>query len=439
MTGTGLIIAAPSSGSGKTVFTLGLLRALADRGIDAAAAKVGPDYIDPAFLMAASRGPCPNLDSWAMRPATLAARVTQSSAHTLTICEGVMGLFDGAPALAGESSGSTAEIAALTGWPVILLIDAMRQSGSAAATLRGFASHHPDVHVVGAVFNRVSGPNHRALIEEACTAAMPAIPLLGWLPRDPALMLPERHLGLVQARETHDIESRIAYAAKIVGDHIDIDALIRLAQPARIEPAPSIAPIPPLGQRIAIARDDAFAFAYPETLMGWRDAGAALSFFSPLADEAPAMDSDAVYLPGGYPELHAGVLANNARFLDGLRASAERSAAILGECGGAMTLGATLEDADGETHTMANLLPLATSFKTRRLHLGYRRCTLAADSPLGPAGARFRAHEFHYATETQTGGPSLFAVADARGRDLGPMGQVQGRVMGSFMHLIDAA
>lgn len=440
LSGAGLIVAAPASGSGKTVFTLGLLRALADRGVKVRAAKVGPDYIDPAFLAAAARGPCPNLDSWALRPATLGARIADLGTAQLAVCEGVMGLFDGAPAQPGEPTGSTAEIAALTGWPVILVIDAARQAASAAALLRGFAAHRPDVRVAGVVFNRVGGAAHRALIEEACAAAVPEVALLGWLPRDPALALPERHLGLVQARETAEVDVRIAMIAGIVAAHIDIDALTALARPARIA-APDDAgpPIAPIGQRIAVARDDAFAFAYPETLAGWRRAGAELSFFAPLADEAPAADSDAVYLPGGYPELHAGRLAGAARFLAGLRDRATAGAAILGECGGAMMLGETLEDGDGVGHRMAGLLPFATSFKARRLHLGYRRCTLAADSPLGRAGSRFRAHEFHYATEIRGGGQPLFAVADSRGNALGPRGQIQGRVMGSFMHLIDRA
>ena len=437
--GAGLIVAAPASGSGKTVFTLGLLRALAERGVAVRAAKVGPDYIDPAFLAAAARGPCPNLDSWAMRPATLATRIAGLSTAPLTVCEGVMGLFDGAPALPGEPTGSTAEIAALTGWPVILVIDAGKQAASAAALLKGFATHRPDVRVAGAVFNRVGSTAHRALIEEACAAAVPEVALLGWLPRDPALALPERHLGLVQARETAGVDVRIAMIAGIVGAHLDIDALIALARPARIATPGDAIPIAPLGQRIAVARDDAFAFAYPETLEGWRRAGAELSFFSPLADEAPASDSDAVYFPGGYPELHAGRLARAARFLGGLRERAAAGAAILGECGGAMVLGETLEDGDGVTHAMAALLSLATSFKTHRLHLGYRRCALATDSPLGPKGAAFRGHEFHYATETRGGGQPLFAVADSRGADLGPKGQIRGSVMGSFMHLIDRA
>jgi len=439
MVGAGLIVAAPATGSGKTVVTLGLLRALVDRGIAVASAKVGPDYIDPAFLSAASGGPCPNLDGWAMRPATLAARIAALGQAELIVCEGVMGLFDGAAALPGEPSGSTAELAALTGWPVILVVDAARQAGSAAALVRGFVTHRADIHVAGVIFNRVNGTSHRATIEEACKTALPDLPILGWLPRDPALALPERHLGLIQARETAGLESRIAHAARVVAEHVDIPALIRLARSSKLVAADAGPPLPPLGQRIAIARDDAFAFIYGETLEGWRSSGAELSFFSPLADEAPAPGADAVYLPGGYPELHAARLAAAKNFLSGLHARADAGAVILGECGGAMTLGESLEDGDGVTHAMAGLLPLATSFKKRKLHLGYRRCILARDTPLGKAGDSFRAHEFHYATETTAAGPSLFQVADARGQSLGETGQVSGRVMGSFMHLIDRA
>jgi len=436
--GRGLIIAAPATGSGKTVVAMGLLRALADRGIAVAAAKVGPDYIDPQFLAAASGRACTNLDSWAMRTITLVERIQTLAKAQMIVCEGVMGLFDGAPVPPGQTCGSTAEIAALTRWPVVLVVDAARQAGSAAALLRGFVTHRADVKIAAAVFNRVGGDLHRAAIEEACAAALPDLPILGWLPRDPALALPERHLGLVQARETDNIEARIGAMARAVETHLDIDALIALARPTRTGTVEAGPPLPPLGSRIAVARDDAFAFAYPEVLKGWRRAGAELSFFAPLADEAPRDDADAVYLPGGYPELHAARLAFAARFLAGLRARAQEGAAVFGECGGAMVLGETLEDAAGVEHRMAALLPLATSFKTRKLHLGYRGCALALDTPLGKAGTRYRAHEFHYATETRAGGARLFHVDDARGRPLPPMGQAQGSVMGSFLHLIDA-
>jgi cobyrinic acid a,c-diamide synthase len=441
MTSAGLIIAAPSTGSGKTVVTLGLLRAFADLGLRMAVAKIGPDYIDPAFLAAAARGPCTNLDTWAMRPATINARIAALGQADLILCEGVMGLFDGADVPSGQLSGSTAEIAALTGWPVVLVIDAARQGASAAALLRGFATHSADVKVIGAILNRLAGDAHRWMIEHACAEAHPSLPpLVGWIPRDPSLALPERHLGLVQARETEQLEARIDAIARIVAAHVDFESLNRIFKPAKVANAASPGPpLPPLGQRISVARDDAFAFIYGETLNGWRNAGAEISFFSPLADEPPSGHADAVYLPGGYPELHAANLAAAANFLGGLRTRAEAGVVIFGECGGAMTLGETLEDADGVTHRMAALLPLATSFKARKLHLGYRRCELLFDSPLGRAHDKFRAHEFHYASEVRAEGRLLFDVADARGRALGPMGQISGRVMGSFMHLIDRA
>ena len=193
-----------------------------------------------------------------------------------------------------------------------------------------------------------------------------------------------------------------------------------------------------LGQRIAVARDEAFAFAYPLVLEGWRRAGAEVSTFSPLAGEPPPPGADAVYLPGGYPELHAGRIAAARPFLAGLRAAARRGALVYGECGGYMALGESLTDADGEAHAMAGLLPVATTFAEARLTLGYRTARNLARGPLGPAGTGFRGHEFHYARVLREGGgAALFRCADARGRDLGPVGRRAGRVMGSFVHLID--
>jgi cobyrinic acid a,c-diamide synthase len=204
-----------------------------------------------------------------------------------------------------------------------------------------------------------------------------------------------------------------------------------------------ISPLPPLGTRIAIARDDAFLFAYPAVLEGWRRAGAELAFFSPLADEMPDPASDAVYLPGGYPELYAGRLAAAGHFLAALRRGAADGTAIYGECGGYMALGESLVDGDGRAHRMAGLLPLRTSFAKPRLPLGYRAVTLFGAGPLGPAGARFRGHEFHYATTIAAGtagaAAPLFALADSEGQDLGASGLRQGSVMGSFIHLIDRA
>jgi cobyrinic acid a,c-diamide synthase len=429
----GLVIAAPHSGSGKTVVTLGLLRALRRAGVDVASCKVGPDYIDPRFHAAASGRPCRNLDPWAMRPATLARLADVSAA--LLIVEGVMGLFDGA----ADGTGSTADLAALAGWPVVLVLDVARQGQSAAAVLHGFRSFRPDVTGAGVILNRVGSASHEAMIRAALAPS--GVPVLGAVRRNQDLDLPSRHLGLVQAEEHADLDAFLDRAAVVLGEAVDLEGLRALARPARLATPPGKDfALPPLGRRIALASDAAFAFAYPHLLEDWRAQGTELVPFSPLADEAPDAGADAVYLPGGYPELHAGRLAGNRRFLDGLRAAAARGAAVYGECGGYMVLGEALEDADGVTHAMAGLLPVATSFARRTLHLGYRRAVTLADSGLGPAGTTLRGHEFHYAriTSAEAGEP-LFRVADARGTDLGALGSRRGAVCGSFVHVVDRA
>lgn len=436
----GLIVAAPASGSGKTTFTLGLLRELTRRGVAAGSAKVGPDYIDPAFHASASGRPCYNLDSWAMRPATLGALAGRAAAGAdLLVCEGVMGLFDGAFVPPGQPDGSTASLAAASGWPVVLVVDARGMTGSAAAVLAGFAGLRPEVRIRGVVFNRVAGAKHKAAIAAACAASCPDVALLGFLPPSPGLETPSRHLGLVQACERADLQSFLDGAAALVAAHVDVDALVGLAVPSRLPPGEGGVMIPPPGSRVAVARDEAFAFAYPALLDGWRAAGAELSPFSPLAGEGPDGAADAVYLPGGYPELHAGRLAGAGGFLEALRRAAARGAVLFGECGGYMVLGRGLEDADGARHAMAGLLGLETSFARRKLHLGYRRAALAADGPLGPAGGAFRGHEFHYASVLAEDGEPLFQAADAQGTALGRAGLAAGRVCGSFVHLIDAA
>lgn len=436
----GLVVAAPASGSGKTTLTLALLRHLRDAGVRVASLKVGPDYIDPAFHAAASGRPCFNLDPWAMRAPTIAAVLAAASRDTeLVIAEGVMGLFDGATA----HEGSTADVAAATGWPVLLVVDAGAMAASAAAVVQGFASFRRDVEVAGVVFNRVGSDRHAELLVEAC--ARTGRPVLGCLRRDAALALPDRHLGLVQASEHPHLERFLEHAAHRVATSIDIDALMKLPRHARPEaavPVPQGArppgPLPVLGQRIAVACDRAFAFAYPLVLEGWRRAGAEVSTFSPLADEAPALHADAVYLPGGYPELHAARIAAARRFRSGLRAAAVRGAAVYGECGGYMVLGESLVDAEGQAHAMAGLLPVSTTFAERRLTLGYRSALTLAGGPLGTEGAPFRGHEFHYARVLrEEGAEALFRCVDARGRDLGPAGRRVATVMGSFVHLVD--
>jgi cobyrinic acid a,c-diamide synthase len=433
----GLIFAAPASGSGKTLVTAGLLRCLRRRGMRVAAAKAGPDFIDPTFHALAGGAPCRNLDVWAMREATLAATVAGlENAGEIVLCEGVMGLFDGTGA-DGER-GSTAELARIAGWPVVLVVDVRGQGASVAALLRGFVGHRPGAAPAAVIFNRVAGARHKAVLEAAVARQLPDLVVLGALPEDPALALPARHLGLVPAAENGAAETVIERAAAAIGAALDIDRLVALARPSRLCEAGTVQGIAPIGRHIAVARDDAFCFAYPALLDGWRQAGATIAFFSPLAGEAPEPRADAVYLPGGYPELWAGRLAAAAACIAGLNTAAAAGKPVYGECGGYMFLGEALIDAAGGRHRMAGLLPVVTSFAARRLSLGYREVALIADGPLGRAGARFRGHEFHYATVARAGAAErLWSAADAAGADLGATGLRRGPVFGSFFHLID--
>ncbi len=411
----GLILAAPASGSGKTTITLGLLRAFRDRGMPVRGAKSGPDYIDPRFHEAASGAPCPNLDAWAMEAETIAGLA--ATPH-LRLIEGAMGLFDGAPP---DGRGAVADLARLLSLPVVLIVDAARMAQSLAPLVSGFAAHDRGVRVAAVILNRVGSARHEAMLRAACP-----LPVLGAVPRDEFLATPSRHLGLVQAAEHPALEAFLDHAGAVMAARIDLDALAALAAPL---PAADPSRLPPPAQRIAVARDAAFAFAYPHLLDGWSRAGAEIVPFSPLADEA-APQADLVYLPGGYPELHAGRLAASSRFLGSLR-----DRAVWGECGGYMAMGDGLVDADGTRHAMAGLLRLETSFAARRLHLGYRHLSAAR----GPFAGRWRGHEFHYAATLRADGAPLFEARDAEGAALPPMGLREGEAAGSFAHLIAPA
>lgn len=428
----GFIIAAPSSGSGKTFLTLSLLHAFRARGQNVGSFKVGPDYIDPGFHAAASGRPCINLDPWAMRAETIQNNlITTIDGCNLVIGEGVMGLFDGAAG--GENS--TADLAEIIGFPIVLVVDASGQAASAAALVHGFAEYRPTVNLAGVIFNRVGGPRHHDMLLSAM-ADRPT-PVFGCVPRNPDLTLPERHLGLVLAGEHIGLEAFLERAAAHVAENIDLNALAALSiRPPSFRGNKS-PPIPPLGQRIAVAQDDAFAFAYPHVLNGWREAGVAIETFSPLANEV-LPKCDAIYLPGGYPELHAATLSNNQNFINGLRTAAKKQIPIFGECGGYMVLGKGLIDAEGNRHSMSGLLPLETSFAKRRLHLGYRDAVLSTKMPFGAEGNRFRGHEFHYATVLREDGDEpVFTCWDSMGNSLRNFGRRVGSVSGSFLHLID--
>ena len=420
------LIAAPSSGAGKTLVTLGLLRAFKNMGVAVSSAKAGPDYIDPAFHAVATHSTCINLDPWAMRASYLASLVTETaSGSSHLVVEGMMGLYDGA----ADGKGSAADLAEGLGMPVILVVDVSSMSFSVAALVKGFRDHKPSLNFAGVILNKVGSPRHEAMLRNALVAE--TIRVFGAIPRVKSLELPSRHVGLVQAAEHEALEMFIEQAAETISGHCDLNALLDLQGDTKSQT--ECTGLQPLGQRIAIAHDRAFSFAYPHVLQAWQGAGAELFYFSPLEDEAPCADADAVFLPGGYPELFAEKLSNASRFKDGLVKAAKAKALIYGECGGYMVLGAGITDADGNRHAMAGLLRLETSFEERKLHLGYRQIR-ANEFVLGD---NLRGHEFHYTRAVLEDGPSLFEATDAMGNALGSFGLKDQNVMGSYMHIID--
>ncbi|WP_163267128.1 cobyrinate a,c-diamide synthase [Chelativorans alearense] len=434
MTARGLIIGAPRSGSGKTSVTIGLMRALRRRGLAVAGAKSGPDYIDPGFHAAATGRAGVNLDSWAMAPGLLDSLLArQAEDADMLLIESAMGLFDGVRTPAGRT-GAAADLARRYGLPVLLVLDVSGQSQTAAAVAHGFATFDAGVRIAGVVLNQAASERHERQAREAIEAR--AIPVLGAIHRNPDMALPERHLGLVQASEHAALEGFIERLADIMEKSLDLDAILQTVSPVEVAPGATGYHLPPPGQRIAIAQDAAFSFVYPHVARQWRGAGAELVAFSPLADEGPDPSCDACWLPGGYPELHAGRLTAASGFKQALRRFAE-TGPVHGECGGYMVLGKVLEDADGASHEMIGLLGHGTSFARRKINLGYREARLLSDCPLGQAGETVRGHEFHYSRLIEHGADEPLAeLADAIGNALGPSGGRRGLVTGTYFHAI---
>jgi len=433
MSVSGLMIAAPASGTGKTTVMLGLLRALVEDGAVVQPFKSGPDYIDPAFHRAACGRASFNLDTWAMNGELIAAIAGEAVGADMVLAEASMGLFDGVASRGAVGNGASADIARTMGWPVVLVLDVSGQAQSAAATALGFKHLDDTLPFAGVILNRVASPRHERLVRRGMEAI--GMPVLGALPRRGDLTLPERHLGLVQAVEHPDLERAISDYAAFLRANVDLNAIRHAASSnSAPPPAPGQLPLPP-AQRIAIARDPAFSFVYPHVLEGWRRAGAEIMPFSPLANEAPARDADLVWLPGGYPELHAGTIAAATNFLTGLRHHA-KTRPVHGECGGYMVLGEALVDKSGERHRMAGLLGLVTSYAQRKMHLGYRQAELVAPIAGLAKGKRLRGHEFHYSTILEQTDAALACVTDADGVAVAETGSYRGRVTGTFFHMI---
>ena len=390
------LIAAPASGSGKTLVSLALTALARRRGRSIQTFKVGPDYLDPQLLSAASGRPCRNLDPLLCGEAWVQASFQQhGSAAELSLVEGVMGLFDGRGA---SSEGSSAHVAQLLELPVVLVVEASRQAGSVAALVRGFRDHQPSLQLAGVVLNGVGSERHHALLAEALSSI--AMPLLGALPRHDSLELPSRHLGLLPAHELADLEQRLGAWADLAERHLQLEQLwpllqaptpkpIQGSQPSNAEPA-SAAREP---VRIAIASDAAFHFRYPEASELLVEQGVEVQHWSPLADEALPEGCQALVLPGGYPELHAAQLAASQRSLAELRRAQQQGLPIYAECGGLLLLGQELTDQQGNSHAMAGLLPFRA--KRGQLSLGYRSATALRSGLVLQQGEQVNGHEFH--------------------------------------------
>ena len=440
MARSGVIIAGLSSSSGKTLTSLGLLRALKQQGHDVSAAKTGPDYIDPGFHHAAlnidsdgdrtnSQNASVNLDGFAMSPEMLRYLAEQQSGNLLII-EGVMGLYDG-------GSGSAVTLAQHLGLPIILVMDCRGQAETsaeiAAALKHRLATEGVDL--AGVILNRISTARHRDGIKTHCQDL--DVPVLGALPNAADIDMPSRHLGLVQAFDlaaTGRLNHLLEQAAKMMTENLDLDAIVEAAKPMRKATSPSEA-LPPPGQKIAVAYDAAFGFAYHHLLQGWQRQGAEVKTFSPLADDAPWADAEFIFLPGGYPELHLETLANAKIFQQGMQNAAQNQVPIYGECGGYMVLGQGIIDQHSETVPMLGLLDLVTSFATPKRVLGYRKLRQRNHAlPFWPDA--LYGHEFHFTQATLAKGEALFDAEDKSGNPIGPMGLFKGHITGSYAHII---
>lgn len=433
-----LIVAAPMSGSGKTTLTAGLIAACAARGLRVAPFKVGPDYIDPSYHALAAGRPCHNLDAWMLpEPEVAALLERQSRGADLALVEGVMGLFDGASG--DDDTGSAAHVARLTDTPVLLVLDVRAMARTAAALVRGLRDFDPRVRLAGVVLNRAGSERHAALVR-AAVEQHAGLPVLGFLPRQERLSLPERHLGLVPTAEPGRWREWLAAAREQVEATVDLERVLALAghDPAR-PPAPAPpAPAPPApAARIAVARDAAFSFLYQDNLDLLRAAGAELVFFSPLRDPAPPPGAGALLLCGGFPELYAADLAANAPMRAAVLRAARAGMPIYAECGGLMYLTEAIRDQRGQEHPMVGALP-GRSLMSPRLTMGYRTVRAPADSWLWRAGETARGHEFHYSVWEAPPGrpaPAYTLLPGPRQSETRPDGALLGALFASYVHL----
>ena len=437
-----LVVAGVSSGVGKTTVTLGLLEAFRRRGLRVQAFKVGPDFIDPGFHHQITGRPSYNLDGWMCPRERVVETVARQAAQAdLALIEGMMGCFDGLDAKSEE--GSTAQVAKWLGAPVVLVVDGGAMARSAGAVVLGFERFDPELDVAAVIFNRVGGEVHCRWLRESVEAACRAIPL-GFVPARPSLSLPERHLGLVTAAEGGLGPALLDELVSVVEESVDLDRLLALAR-SGLAPRREARRAPPVRDhgrrpraaiRIGVARDEAFQFYYPANLDLLRKAGAELVLWSPLRD-SDLPDVAGLYLGGGYPEIHARHLAANLTMLKAVKGFADSGRPIYAECGGLMYLAEALEDEVGELHSMVGLLPTTVRMKPKRLTIGYAEVEVTRQTPLAPAGAVVRGHEFHASRldEVPAGVPRAYSVRARRSDAARTEGYLVGNALLSYVHL----
>lgn len=408
MTTKGFLIAAPQSGSGKTTVALAVMAALGRRGLAVAPFKCGPDFIDPGYHRLVCGRPSINLDGWMCPEAFVADTFRLHAAEAdVAVIEGAMGLFDGLGA--SPMQGSSAQVAAITATPVVLVVNSRGMAASAAALVKGFAGFDPRVRVGGVIFNNVGSTSHGELLTHALAGALPDVTVFGCIPRDDSLTIPSRHLGLVTAEDNPLPAGYVEHLAGLAERCLDLDGLAEL----QIPPSPPFSKggisldagadvSPPFGKGgaggisavpIAVARDNAFCFLYEDNLRLLRQAGAEIVPFSPLDDRGLPQGVGGIYLPGGYPELYAERLGANTAMKEAIRAAVESGMPVYAECGGLIYLTRGME---GTASDFVGVFPLRARLLARRKALGYRRVDFLADSVAGPAGIGARGHEFHY-------------------------------------------
>jgi cobyrinic acid a,c-diamide synthase len=440
-----LIIAGTHSGVGKTTVALALMAALRRRGLRVQPFKVGPDFIDPGHHAAACGRVSYNLDTWMLpAPAVRALFGRAAAGADCAVVEGVMGLFDGRGP--DDPRGSSADVARLLACPVVLVVDAAGLAASVAAVVKGFAELDPGVRVAGVICNRVAGPRHYAYLEPAVRRHTGVVPL-GWLPRRPEWEIPERHLGLttqedLPAADRRPWDETLAGLAAALEETVDVDRLLALAA----VPDPPDGPVPQAPttggrqstrprRRVAVARDAAFCFYYPDNLELLREAGAEVVPFSPLDDAGLPPGCDLVYLGGGYPEVHAERLAGNRGMRDSLRRHHGQGGAVYAECGGLMYCCRELVDGAGRAWPMLDLLPARAVMQPRLAALGYVTWRACGDTLLGPAGTEVRGHEYHYSRLEPLGDLPARARLDRPGQEDRPDGFARGRLLAGYAHL----